>query len=164
MMLILDSLIPAGIPVDIGSLYEYEATNEHGALLLTKSPVIKKALYRDEPIKNWVQQNALRIKEEWPEVEVEGLFVATSTFSTSEASTNMMRTKGQKVTVGFSGNVVGIGEIAPAASWHTAVTDGGWVRSKETESSPQRVVFVGGVYFRWPRLVLPLGKVSQRKF
>lgn len=155
-------LIPSGIPLDISALYEYETNNEFGALLLTKSPVVKRALYRDEPIKIWVQGNALRIKEQWPEVASEGLFIATSTFSTSEASTNFLRSKGQKVSVGFSGSAVGIGEIGPAATWHTAMTDGGWVRSKASGNgnSHQKVVFVGGLYFRWPRLVLPFGNVS----
>lgn len=110
-------LVPAGIPAGISSLYEYDALDEHGAMLMTKPPVIKQALYRDEPIKQWAKQNAIKIKEEWPEVATDGLFIVTSTFSTSEACTNMLKTKGQKVTIGFSANVVGIGEIAPSANW-----------------------------------------------
>ncbi|KAB8291150.1 hypothetical protein EYC80_009838 [Monilinia laxa] len=73
----------------------------------------------------------------------------------------MMRTKSQKVTVRFSGNVGGIREIAPAASCYIAVTDNEWVHSQATESSPQKAVFVAGVYSRWSRLVLPFGKAVK---
>jgi hypothetical protein len=57
-MLIMCRLVPAGIPAGISSLYEYEALDEQGAMLMTKPPVINLALYRDEPIKQWVKQNA----------------------------------------------------------------------------------------------------------
>lgn len=83
-------------------------------------------------------------------VESYGMFVAMSTFSASEACTNMLRTKGQKMTIGFGASMANIGEIAPSASWFTSATDSGWIRAVSNDNVPRRVVFVGGLYFRWP--------------
>ena len=130
-------MLPAGIPADVGALFEYEVDNEEGAILLTSAPVIKESLYHEEPFKQWMQINARIIATIWPDVLEHGLFIVTSTHSTKEARLNMLSSSSRKVAVGFNAGFTPIGEIAPSTKWYTSAADQGWI----SVSADQVLVF-----------------------
>lgn len=123
-------LLPAGIPVDIGALFQYEVSHDEGTILLTSSPVIKESLYHEEPFKQWVKHNARIIATVWPDVLTHGLYIVTSTHSTAEARMNILRSNTHRVAVGFNVGFTPVGEIAPTGTWYTASADSGWITVK----------------------------------
>ena len=98
----------------MGALFQYETNHDEGTMLLTSPPVTKDSLRHEESFKRWVKNNARIIATVWPDVREHGLFIVTSTHSTTEALLNILGSKSQTVSVGFNAGFVPIGEIAPS--------------------------------------------------
>ncbi|KAJ6002594.1 hypothetical protein N7451_005141 [Penicillium sp. IBT 35674x] len=166
------ALIPAGIPVDIGALYRYSNNDGFGAILMTESPVIRDLIYGTTTFRLWCKENSEAILQKWPDVREHGLVIVTSTYRTRLAKVNAWAQQGKEISVGFRGGVVGIGEIAPSSTWYTSHEEAGWVSSEATEPGESKVVFFGGLYFKYRRLaaILPQshafrpGPVEKAKF
>ncbi|KAI9652306.1 MAG: hypothetical protein M1829_001677 [Trizodia sp. TS-e1964] len=102
--------LPAGIPANIAALYEFESTDDFGAILMTQVPVIHKQLY---------------------EIKENGLIIVTSTYSTKEANINTWQEKGKKISIGFAASALDLFELAPSSKWS--------LRIYSTERSSQSV-------------------------
>ena len=128
-------LIPAGIPAEIGALYKFASSEAFGAILMTKTPVIRESLYGDTPFRLWCRENTPTILAKWQDVKTRGLILVTSTYSTSQADINAWRDGSKEVSIGFKTSVVDVLEIAPSSEWYTAASDGGWITSKSENVS-----------------------------
>ena len=124
------SLIPAGIPANIGALYEFQTGEDFGAILMTKSPVVRRSLYGINSFKKWCRANASKLLAEWPEIKGNGLIIVTSTHVTERADINAWQDKSRKVFIGFDGSTTGLLEIGPSGGWHKAASDSGWISSE----------------------------------
>jgi hypothetical protein len=129
-MFIANRLIPAGIPVNIGALYEFESSDIFGAILMTKAPVIHQRLYGSATYRKWCRDNTPILLDKWPEIKTNGLIIVTSTYNTMEANINAWQDKGKKVSIGFTASAVDVLEVAPSSEWYKASSDGGWIESK----------------------------------
>lgn len=94
---------------------------------MTRSPVTKNALRFEDPFRRWIKENARILATVWPDVLKYGLFIVASTYTTTEARTNIMQANSHKVTVGFNAGFTPVGEIAPSTTWHTSSADSGWI-------------------------------------
>ncbi|EAW15296.1 uncharacterized protein ACLA_059630 [Aspergillus clavatus NRRL 1] len=155
------SLLPAGIPADIGALYQYSNRDGFGAILMTQSPVVKDSLYGSTVFRLWCKANSETILRQWPDIKERGLIIVTSVYTTKFAMTNAWTESEKEVTIGFRAGAIEIGEIAPSSSWHTAEGDSGWVASEASQPDERKVVFFGGLHFKYRRLaaVLPQSHV-----
>ena len=113
-----------GFLADVGAVFQFQASREKGAVLLTSSPVEKCSLKTEAPFKTWVKENARLISTRWPDVLEHGLFIVTSTFATAQALTNMLQSSGQTATAGLKG-----GGLNTSISWVAAHNESGWVVS-----------------------------------
>ncbi|KAJ5655346.1 hypothetical protein N7507_007296 [Penicillium longicatenatum] len=159
------ALIPSGIPVDIGALYRYSNDDGFGAILMTETPVIKDLVYGTTTFRLWCKENSETILRKWPDVREYGLVIVTSTYRTRLAMLNAWAQKGKEISVGFRGGVVGIGEIAPSSTWYTSHEEAGWVSTEATEPGESKVVFCGGLYFKYRRLaaILPQSRALKQE-
>jgi len=123
------SLIPAGIPTDIGALYEFETSEKFGAILMTKPPVTRESIYGSTTLRKWCRDNTATLLDKWPEIKTNGLIIVTSTYLTSRADINAWQDKSKKVSIGFKGTAVDVFEVAPSSEWYKASSDGGWIAS-----------------------------------
>ncbi|KAF7597135.1 hypothetical protein BBP40_009473 [Aspergillus hancockii] len=151
------SALPSGIPASIGAMYKFSSGNGFGAVLMTKAPVIKEFLYGTTTFRQWSKENSATIVSKWPDVTDRGLIIVTSVYSTELAMINAWTEHEREISIGFRGGVIEIGELGPSSSWYTANGDSGWVTSGEDGSGDRKVVFFGGLYFRYRRLaaILP---------
>ncbi|PLB37619.1 uncharacterized protein BDW47DRAFT_131892 [Aspergillus candidus] len=135
-------LIPAGIPADVGALYR---------------PVTKEFVYGATAFRVWCKENSRMILRQWPDVRERGLVIVTSTYSTDFAMLNAWTDTAKELSVGFRAGVVGIGELGPSCTWYTANGESGWVSVAAGEADEKKVVFFGGLCFRYRRLgaILP---------
>jgi hypothetical protein len=120
-------LIPAGIPLSVGALYNYSFGKGLGAILMTGEEVVKDSVYHREPYKIWCKLNAKRILQLWPDVKRRGFWIITETWSSSKASIYAQRDYEGEVSIGFDVSAVGIGETGPSGSWYKAESDSGWI-------------------------------------
>lgn len=142
------SLTALGIPVGFGTVYAYEAQKANASILLTQPPVQKDPFYRSATINRWYESNSARIRELFPELASQGHFIVTIVYHTSRESTNVMRSSGNLVRVGFKASAVGIGEIAPSTEWAKSSHDAGWVDATAADKDC-KVVFFGGLHYKW---------------
>jgi hypothetical protein len=151
------SLLPAGIPADIGALYRYSSTGGFGAVLMTQSPVVKEFVYGATAFRLWCKENSAAILQKWPDVRERGLIIVTSTYTTPFAMMNAWVDKEKEFSVGFRAGVVEIGEVGPSTTWYTSNSEGGWVSAAASGPDERKVVFFGGLYFKYRRLaaILP---------
>lgn len=151
------SLIPAGVPADIGALYRYSSSGGFGAILMTEGPVVKDFVYGTSPFRLWCKANSEAIIRKWPDVKERGLIIVTSVYTTRFAMINAGSGTEKETSVGFRAGTIPIGEVGPSSAWYTAQDDSGWVASEASEPNERKVVFFGGLYFRYRRLaaVLP---------
>ncbi|KAF9892346.1 hypothetical protein FE257_002123 [Aspergillus nanangensis] len=150
------SLMPAGIPADVGALYRYSSKDGFGAILMTQGPVVKDFVYGTTPFRVWCKDNSEVILRRWPDVRDRGLIIATSTYTTQRAMMNAWSDTEKEISVGFHAGVVEIGEIGPSSTWYTSNGDGGWVAAEAGEPDERKVVFFGGLYFKYRRLAVIL--------
>lgn len=166
------SLIPAGIPADIGALYKYSSKDGFGAILMTQSPVIKDFIYGTTPFRLWCKANSEAIIQKWPDVKERGLIIVTSVYTTRFAMINAWSETEKEISIGFRASAVEIGEAAPSSTWYTSEGDSGWVASEASQPDERKVVFFGGLYFKYRRLaaILPqshafsAGSIEKAKF
>ncbi|KID83168.1 hypothetical protein MGU_09531 [Metarhizium guizhouense ARSEF 977] len=147
------SLIPAGVPADIGALFGFKTDESFGAILMTTNPVTREAVYGERAYKNWCKTNAPVIISNWPDVEDHGLVIVTSIHKTTRADLRTWQDKRQEIKVGFKASAVGLGELAPSSEWYKALGDDGWISSEApSNTSEQKVVFFGGLFWRFNKL------------
>jgi hypothetical protein len=144
-------MLPAGIPVSAAAVYRYQSSTSNGAILMTSPPVVRQRYFYESPFRQWVQDNALRILEQRPEVRDHGLWIVTSTYGTKNCSLNVWSGRQKEVMLGFSAKDVSGGEVGPAAQWYEAASDSDWSRYSATGDA-LRIVFIGGLRFRYTRL------------
>ncbi|KAI9046057.1 uncharacterized protein KD926_006004 [Aspergillus affinis] len=151
------SLLPAGIPADIGALYKYSTKDGFGAILMTEGPVVKEFIYGTTPFRQWCKANSETILRQWPDVRDRGLIIVTSAYTTKHAMINAWSETEKEIAVGFRAGVIEIGEVAPSTAWYTSNGDSGWVTSKANQPNERKVVFFGGLYFKYRKLaaILP---------
>ncbi|KAJ6004630.1 hypothetical protein N7540_012999 [Penicillium herquei] len=151
------ALIPAGIPIDIGALYRYSNEGGFGAILMTESPVTKDLVYGTTTFRLWCKENSEEILRKWPDVRDHGLVIVTSIYRTRMAKLNAWADKGKEISVGFRAGVVGIGEVAPSSTWYTSHEESGWVSAEAKQPDESKVVFFGGLHFKYRRVaaILP---------
>jgi hypothetical protein len=128
-MLIANRLIPAGIPANIAALYEFESSDDFGAILMTKAPVLHERLYGSTTYRKWCRDNTPILLDKWPEIKKNGLIIVTSTYNTREANINAWEDKSKKVSIGFIASTVDVFDVAPSSEWYKAPSDGGWIVS-----------------------------------
>ncbi|PLN86834.1 hypothetical protein BDW42DRAFT_157821 [Aspergillus taichungensis] len=165
-------LIPAGIPADVGALYRYGNEGGFGAILMTQSPVTKEFVYGATAFRVWCKENSSTILRRWPDVRDRGLVIVTSTYATEFAMLNAWKDTAKELSVGFRAGVVGIGELGPSCTWYTAQGESGWVSVAAEDAEERKVVFFGGLYFKYRRLgamlpsshVFSAGPVEKAKF
>ncbi|KAE8150352.1 hypothetical protein BDV25DRAFT_154568 [Aspergillus avenaceus] len=165
-------LLPAGIPADIGALYRYSNKDGFGAILMTESPVIKDFVYGTTTFRLWCKANSETLLRKWPDIKDRGLIIVTSVYSTKFAMMNAWSETEKEISVGFRAGVIEIGEAAPSTSWYTARGDSGWVSSQACHPGERKVVFFGGLYFKYRKLatILPqshafsAGPVEKARF
>jgi hypothetical protein len=110
----------------VSAVYSYSTTKDAGAILLTSAPITYERYFHASLFKKWVEKNALAILAGWPEVKEHDLWVVTSTFSTKKCAINMWNSHGKGVKVGFTADVLGIGNAGPSGDWLRSQTDEGW--------------------------------------
>jgi len=94
---------------------------------MCSQPVKQERVYHPTRLLDWVKENARGIIALYPDVKGHGFFIVTTTYRVASASINAWRKKAHDVTVGFTTDFVGVGEIAPAAQWYQSAQDSGWV-------------------------------------
>jgi len=115
-----------GIPTNVNVFCKYASTDRFGAVLLTTPPVVKSVYYHDMPFLKWFKTNAATIVRNHPEVKQHGLWIVTSTYSTSKCALNAWTSKSKEVAVGFSGTMSQMAGLDVKGSWYTSSDDGGW--------------------------------------
>lgn len=166
------SMLPAGIPADIGALYKYSTRDGFGAILMTEGPVVKEFIYGTTPFRQWCKANSETILRKWPDVRDRGLIIVTSAYTTRHAMINAWSETEKEIAIGFRAGVIEIGEVAPSTAWYTSNGDSGWVTSKAVQPGERKVVFFGGLYFKYRKLaaILPqshafsAGAVEKARF
>jgi hypothetical protein len=78
------------------------------------------------PFLKWLEKNAAVIVRNHPEVKKHGLWIVTSTCSTSKCALNAWTSKSKEVAVGFSGTMSQMAGLEVNGSWYTSSDDGGW--------------------------------------
>ncbi|RSH94174.1 GTP-binding protein Rho1 [Saitozyma podzolica] len=91
-------------------------------------------------------------------------------FSSTNESGAVLLTKAtcwsakEDLLVVFNATYTPVGEVGPTADWHIAASDSGWLMSRITGPSDRRVVFFGGIVFRYRKLAPSSAALGQRKF
>jgi hypothetical protein len=126
-------LAAAGVPLSLGSCYQFENKESTGAVLITGSPIRHERFYHETPFKKWVASNAKRLLTERAELKDHALWVITSIWTAEEAAVNCWRERHRAVNVGFNVGFVEIGELAPKGGWVDSGSAEGWIRVKGDE-------------------------------
>lgn len=114
----------------------FSTKEDTGAILVTKGSVVKDAVYHNEPYRAWCKANMATLLENWPDIRNHGLWVVTSTWSTTEAGINLWKDTSKTLTIGFETSFAPAGEIGPSGGWHTAQSDTGWIVTRTKNVSP----------------------------
>ncbi|KAI9737656.1 MAG: hypothetical protein M1818_005660 [Claussenomyces sp. TS43310] len=154
------SALAAGIPVEAAAVYEYKSSSNFGAILMTKEPILRKALYHDYPFRVWVRENTAALLRLRPEIKEHGLWMVKSTYSTPQYSLNVWTAKEKEVVIGFKTKIVQAGEIGPHADWYESSQDSGWISSSE-DNKQRKVVFFGGLKFRFSKLSMSKDRLKE---
>lgn len=139
-------------PAEIGALYRYSSSDGFGAVLMTEGPVVKDFVYGTTPFRLWCKANSEAILRKWPDVKEHRLIIVTSVYTTRFAMINAGSGTEKEISIGFRAGTIQIGEVGPSSAWYTAQDDSGWVASEASEPNERKVVFFGGLYFRYRRL------------
>jgi len=148
-----------GIPTNVNVFCKYASNQRFGAVLLTTPPVIKSVYYHDMPFLKWFKTNAATIVRNHPEVKQHGLWIVTSTYSTSKCALNAWTSKSKEVAVGFSGTMSQMAGLDVKGSWYTSSDDGGWNYFEQKDK--QVVVFIGGLHFRYSKMIAAVNAISS---
>jgi hypothetical protein len=132
----ISSTIAAAMPAELAAWYNFSTSMSGGAILLTIPPVTHERFYYESPFKAWIRENAEALIKRRNEILEFGLWIVTSTWSTSECAINVWDESRKGVNVGFNTSVVAVGELGPAGVWQANVKNGGWVKYKAANVSP----------------------------
>jgi len=87
------------------------------------------------PFIRWLDANAAAVLGKFPEVKEYGLWIVTTTSSTTKCALNAWTSRSKEVAVGFSGTMAQVGGLELTGSWYTGSDDGGWNFFEETVKS-----------------------------
>ncbi|KAJ6082737.1 hypothetical protein N7499_007611 [Penicillium canescens] len=153
----------AGAPISLSSHFRFESEESSGAVLVTSAPIVHERFYHETPFKAWVVANAGRLLAERGELRECALWVVTSTWAAEEVAVNCWRNCRKAVDVGFQVGVVEVGEVAPTGNWVDCGAAAGWLRARgDDNSGGRRVVFFGGLRFKYRPVIGGLGSQNKR--
>lgn len=88
--------------------------------------MLKKAYLYESPFHQWVKENSKRIQQlRGPEVRQHGLWIVTSTYSTTRCSIHAWKGASKDVKVGFKARALGE-EFGPQGAWFEDERDSNW--------------------------------------
>ncbi|MCJ1246416.1 hypothetical protein MMC30_003623 [Trapelia coarctata] len=149
-----------GIPAEAKAVFKYSTSTGFGAILLTAPPMVKKAYLYESPFQQWVKQNVQQIDQlRGPEVRQYGLWIVTSTWSTSQCSINAWKQASKEVVVGFKARVFGE-EFGPEGQWFEDEMDTDWTHYSGDDER-RMVVFIGALRFRFSRMPWREAKLKE---
>ncbi|RDW83048.1 hypothetical protein BP5796_04539 [Coleophoma crateriformis] len=141
------SLVAAGLPIDASALVKYSTTTDLGAILMCDEIICYNCYDHKDPFRNWVKENALKLVSEHPCLKKSGVYIATSTYSSSSIHINVWQDPKKEISLGFKAGVTGIGMVGPKGTWIRGSKAHGW---KHYTEGGQKVMFFGGVKVRFP--------------
>ncbi|KFG77488.1 hypothetical protein MANI_025027 [Metarhizium anisopliae] len=155
--------VAAGIPVDFSTLLEYRATEGFAAVLLC-GDAVKLTMYPHKyPFRRWAKDNAQRILQMCGDVAKHGFYVMTTTWSAQDIYINAWANRANSVTIGVKGSVPQAGTVSGSVQYHRGGAVGGWHQHKAV-GDERRILFFGGLYFKFRRLRKSFREVAQEKW
>lgn len=97
---------------------------------MTEPPILRQAVYHDQPFRDWVKTNSAKLLKTRPEIKEHGLWVVRWTYATRRSSLNAWTSKDKDVTIGFNAKFVGAGEVGPSGGWYESENDSGWMHAQ----------------------------------
>lgn len=160
--------LPAGIPADVSVLWTYSHSADFGAILLCPEEVALAGFSQKSPFREWARENAQLILKNAPDAKEHGIFIITSTYSTTEVFTTAWRNNQNIVEVGAKAVVEGIADVGVKMQYFRSEGAGSWIRADvkvaplslnnlladDSQGGRRNVVFFGGLYFKYTRFRL----------
>ena len=139
------------LPASARAALKYTSSSDFGAILMTDSPIEKKAFLYKSPFIDWVRANAqCLLQKRELEIKEQGLWIIRWTYSTKKASINAWAGTDKKVVVGFQASAYGT-EFGPKGGWHKGRADTAWDDYASKNDADKVVVFAGALRFRYSK-------------
>src|SRR5450432_226518 len=111
------SALTAGLPIDASVAMKYSTSANFGAILMCDDKVVVECYDLKDPFRDWLNQNASKLLAKYPTLKERGLYVATTTYSSSDIHINVWHNSQDEITLGFKAGVTGIGGLGPSVHW-----------------------------------------------
>ena len=139
------------LPASVQAALKYTSSSDFGAILMTDSPIEKKAYLYKSPFNDWVRANSRQLLQtRGMEIKEHGLWIIRWTYSTSKASINAWVGTDKRVVVGFKVSTFGT-DFGPKGEWHRGHADSSWDDYIPKESTDKLVVFAGALRYRYSK-------------
>ncbi|KAI5925554.1 hypothetical protein F4810DRAFT_55962 [Camillea tinctor] len=144
--------ISLGIPAEASVLIDFKLEKDFGAVLLCAEKVEKSSFHHLNPFRRWAFSNAVKVLQEFPDVEKYGFHIVTTTYSTTDVYINAWGSKANSVALGFQAGMTPAGEIAPVAESYRASSASNW-NHPICKDDEKMVVFFSGLLFKYNKLL-----------
>jgi len=120
------SALAAGLPFDASVAVKYSTSAKFGAILMCDDKVVVECYDLKDPFRAWLFQNASKLLATYPTLKERGLYVATTTYSSSDIHINVWNSSKDEITLGFKVGITGIGGLNPSVRWMRGRATHGW--------------------------------------
>jgi hypothetical protein len=107
---------------------KYKSSKNFGAVLITTSPIHNECIENEHVFGTWFKDNvkALRASDRKSEIEKNGLYIITRTYSTSKCSLVTWLGSSKEFSAGFSARYAGVASAEVNAKREWYVDSGHW--------------------------------------